>query len=146
LESTDVRYVPGSGNRVPSGATVWQPGAADNKIIKSIVVEGGKPAEWRDILIGFFKDDRGRNYFMLTNLWHGQGASAAQRSLTVTLTLDPQVKVIGRLSRETGRPESLSVTGGKFQLTLPGGTSDLLRFDDAAFPGLEQTEAPQGAD
>ena len=64
-------------------------------------------------------------------------ASAAERALTVTLTLDPKVKVIGRLSRETGQPESLVVRDGRFRITLPGGTGDLLRFGDAEFPGLD---------
>ncbi len=136
LESTAVRYVPGSGNRVPEGVTAWQPGDGGVKQIKAITIEDAEPDDWKDVLVGFFTDDRGRRYFMLTNLWHDMDASSAQRALTVTLTLDRKVKMIGRLSRETGRPESLAVTGGKFRMTLPGGTGDLLRFGDAEFPGL----------
>ena len=73
---------------------------------------------------------------MLTNLWHGMDATAADRALTVTLTLDPKVKVVGRLSRKTGDPEMLAVTDGRLRITLPGGTGDLLRLGDAEFPGL----------
>ena len=76
---------------------------------------------------------------MLTNLWHGKGASSPERAVTVTLTLDPKVRVIGRLSRETGQPEALAVEGGEFRITLPGGTGELLRFGDSRFPGLDQT-------
>ena len=140
LKSTDVRYVPGRGNPVPAGATAWQPGAGGDPTIKSVVIEdpNAEPAEWRDVLIGFFRDDRDRDYFMLANLWHGGGASAAQRALTVTLTLDQTVTRMGRLSRETGRPETLLVDGDKFQVTLPGGTADLFRLGDAEFPGLSR--------
>ena len=139
LESTAVRYVPQGGNNVHGGVTAWKPGDGGDTIIKAITIEGDETAAWRDLLIGFFKDDDGRDYFMLTNLWHGMGASSAERAVTVTLTLDPKVKVIGRLSRETGQPEAFAVEGGRFLITLPGGTGELLRFGDAKFPGLDQT-------
>jgi hypothetical protein len=139
LESTAVRYVPQGGNNVPGGVTAWKPGDGGDMIIKAITIEGGEPAPWKDLVIGFFKDDDGRDYFMLTNLWHGMEASSVERAVTVTLTLDPKVKVIGRLSRETGQPEALAVEGGRFRITLPGGTGELLRFGDARFPGLDQS-------
>ena len=139
LESTAVRYVPQGGNDVPGGAAAWKPGDGGDTIIKAITIEGDDPAPWKDLLIGFFKDDDGQDYFMLTNLWHGMGASPAERAVTVTLTLDPKVRVIGRLSRETGQPEAFAVEGGQFRITLPGGTGELLRFGDARFPGLGQT-------
>ena len=140
LESVDVRYVAGPRNHVPDAATAWQPGAGDDQLIKSIAIEGTatEPIEWRDILIGFFKDDSGSDYFMLTNLWHGEGVSSAERSLTVSLKLQPGVTTIGRLSRETGEPERLAVQGDEFRVTLPGGTGDLLRFGSVEFPGLDQ--------
>ena len=142
LKSTDVRYVAGPGNRVPTAATAWQPGAGGNKLIRSISIKGAtsKPIEWRDVLVGFFKDDHGGDYFMLTNLWHGEGVSSARRSMTVTLKLHPGVTTIGRLSRETGKAERLSVKGDELEMTLPGGTGELLRFGSAEFPGLSQDE------
>ncbi len=142
LKSTDVRYVAGPGNRVPTAATAWQPGAGGNKLIRSISIKGAtsKPIEWRDVLVGFFKDDHGGDYFMLTNLWHGEGVSSARRSMTVTLKLHPGVTTIGRLSRETGKAELLSVKGDELEVTLPGGTGELLRFGSAEFPGLSQDE------
>ena len=142
LKSTDVRYVAGPGNRVPTAATAWQPGAGGNKLIRSIAIKGAtsKPIEWRDVLVGFFKDDQGGDYFMLTNLWHGEGMSSARRSMTVTLKLQPGVTTIGRLSRETGTAERLSVKGDELEVTLPGGTGELLRFESAEFPGLGQDD------
>ena len=139
LESTAVRYVPQGANEVPGGVAAWMPGDGGDTIIKAITIEGDEPASGKDLLIGFFQDDDGRDYFMLTNLWHGKGASSAERAVTVTLTLDPKVRVIGRLSRETGQPEALAVEEGEFRITLPGGTGELLRFGDARFPGLDQT-------
>ena len=137
MESTDVRYVPSQGNPVPQYATAWEPGTGGDQTIKTITIEGTERAEWKAVLIGFFKDDHGRDYYMLTNLWHDKDATAAQRAVTVTLTLQPGVNVVGRLSRETGHPESLVVRDNRFQLTLPGGTGELLRFGDADFPGLD---------
>lgn len=139
LESTAVRYLPQGGNHVPGGVTAWKPGDGGDTIIKAITIEGDEPAPGKDLLIGFFKDDDGQDYFMLTNLWHGKGASSAERAVTVRLTLDPEVRVIGRLSRETGQPEALAVEGGEFRITLPGGTGELLRFGDVRFPGLDRT-------
>ena len=140
LKSTDVRYVAGPGNQVPSAATAWKPGAGGDRLIRSIVIEGAtrEPSQWRDILVGFFKDDQGGDYFMLTNLWHGEGMSSARRSVTVTLKLQSGVSAIGRLSRKTGQAEMLSVKGDEFEVTLPGGTGELLRFGSAAFPGLDR--------
>ena len=59
-----------------------------------------------------------------------------KRAVTVTLTLQPRVNVVGHMSRENGHPESLGVRDNRFQFTLPGGTGELPRFGDANFPGL----------
>ena len=97
---------------------------------------GTASVEWQDLLIGFFIDDQGQEYFMLTNLWHGPKVSAVERAVTVTLNLDQKVRVVGRLSRKTGQPETLPVNDGVLRLTLPGGTGDLLRLGSSRFPGL----------
>ena len=73
---------------------------------------------------------------MLVNLWHGEGASAADRRLTVTVRLDPAVRRVGRLSRTTGLGEMLPIDNGAVKVTLPGGTGDLLRIGGVAFPGV----------
>ena len=144
LTSTDVRVVIGPGGRLRDGpheafrgAVMWQPGAGGERRITDVTIDDPVPDDYKHLLLGFFRDDDGRRYLMVCNLWHGKDASAAEKALTVTLTLDPRVKVIGRLSRETGRPESLLVKDGRFRITLPGGTGDLLRLGDASFPGLQ---------
>ena len=116
---------------------MWEPGAGGEHRIADVTIDDPVPDDYKHLLLGFFRDDDGRRYLMVCNLWHGKDASAAEKALTVTLTLDPRVKVIGRLSRETGRPESLLVKDGRFRITLPGGTGDLLRLGDASFPGLQ---------
>ena len=145
LTSTDVRVVIGPGGKLRDGpheafrgAVAWKPGAGDEHRVTDVTIDDPVPDDYKHVLLGFFRDDDGRRYLMVCNLWHGKDASAAERALTVTLTLDPKVKVIGRLSRETGQPELLAVTGGKFRTTLPGGTGDLMRLGDAEFPGVGQ--------
>jgi hypothetical protein len=137
LTSTDVRVVPCNGNKVRTHMVAWTPDAGGIDEIQSVTIDDKKPGNYKDILIGFFRDDAGRKYFMVTNLWHGKGATAAARRVTVRLKLDSDVEVVGRLSRETGQPELLEVVDGQLSLTLPGGTGELLRIGDAEFPGLD---------
>ena len=136
LETVNVWYLPGDGNKLPAATQRWPAGQSPIPALQSIRIEGSS-APWRDLLIGAFRDDAGHTYMMLTNLWHAPQASAAQRTMTVSLKLNSAIKTVGRLSRETGRPESLSVDDGELQLTLPGGTGELLRLGDARFPGLD---------
>lgn len=137
LTSTDVRVALCNDNKVQSGLTAWAPGAGGENRIQGVTITDTKQADWKDVMLGFFKDDDGRNYLMVTNLWHGQGAAAADRKVTVRLRLDRSVRHVGRLSRETGAPELLVVRDGVLELTLPGGTGDLLSLDGARFPGLK---------
>ena len=137
LTSTDVRIVVGAGSTLRKGTVAWSPGAGDEHRITDVTIDDPTPGDFRDVLLGFFRDDDGRRYVMVTNLAHGPGASAASRRMTVTLHLDRGIRVVGRLSRETGAPELLRTAAGKLTLTLPGGTGDLLRFGDAEFPGLK---------
>ena len=137
LTSTDVRVVVGAGSKLRKGAVAWAPGAGGERRIQRVTIDDPAPGDYKDVLLGFFRDDSGRRYLMVTNLWHGPGASAADRKMAVTLHLDRSVRVVGRLSRETGVTERLRVTDGKLTLTLPGGTGDLLQLGDASFPGLK---------
>ena len=56
------------------------------------------------------------------------------RQLSIVLTLDPAVELVGRLLRESGEPEPLTVKGGNLRLTLPCGIGDLLRWGSDEFP------------
>ncbi len=147
LDSTGVAFVMGTheqdgqviGNPVPpmptGGPWVWP--AVNSRPAELLDVEILNTGKGRDALLGFFKQDNGDTYFMVTNLWHGMGRSAADCKLNVRLTFAPGVRTVTRLSRETGVPEELVVQGGQLDLSLLGGTGELLKVGDAKFPGLD---------
>ena len=101
------------------------------------VVHNQEPAPWKTLLIGCFQDDAGKPYVMVTNLWRGAGASAAERQVTITHEFDDSIKTGARLARKTGRPELLQLTCPSLTIALPGGTGDLLGFDGLHFPSLD---------
>ena len=144
LTSRQVLHVRGShvenGDTVPhaaeAGTSTYDPAAGSEWSIRSILIEEQAPG--RDALLGLFQDDDGGRYLMLVNLWHSQATSAARDRVRFTIAFDPSVRSIARLSRETGRPEVLAVSGGVLPLTLPGGTGDLFKIGDAEFPGLQR--------
>ena len=72
---------------------------------------------------------------MNTNLWHGADASAAARSLTITVKFAPEVRTLYRLHRITGRAVRVDLDQGILRTTLPGGTGALYRYTDEPFPG-----------
>jgi len=142
LRSEEVCYVPG--RHVEDGRTVanaedphlkpWQAGSGRRYGVSDVkVVDEGLG---RNALVGFFKDDDEQSYFMLVNLRHRSGAAASETRTTLTVQLAPGVEEVRRLSRETGTVEVLSAPGGTLELTLPGGTGDLLTTGPGGFPGL----------
>ena len=141
LTSTDVRFVRGqhgegssrAANPIPRGATAWSYGAGNDHQITDVAVES--PGEYKDGLLGFFTDDRGEPYFMLTNLWHDKGGTAEDFELTFTVRFKPQVTELYRLNRLSGNVETVEVTGGELTIRLPGGTGDLFRYTPGPFPG-----------
>ena len=135
LTSTDVRYLAANGNKVPDGLSPWEPEAGDG-VIRSIEVQDNKAADWKDLLVGYFRDDSGLPYVMITNLWHDKDTSAAKRQVAIRVVFDKSIKRVTRLSRETGAVESLALKDNTLTLTLPGGTGDLLRLNGVEFPGL----------
>lgn len=136
LTSTDVRYLPTKSVNLDHGPKGWTDDAG-NALIKNVIIPDEKPCPWKTFLIGYFKDDDGKAYIMVTNLWHGKGASAADRQATITLEFDDSIKTVARLSRETGRAELLQLTDHSLTITLPGGTGDLFGLDGLHFPGLD---------
>lgn len=141
LISTGVGYVPGrhekdgrtADNPLPSGTTHWQEIKARPARIHDIRLMA--TGDGKDALVGLFRDDHGKQYFMVVNLWHGAGKSASERPQTVSITFEREVKTVTRLSRQTGRPEELSVQNGTLTLDLPGGTGDLFQLGSGSFPG-----------
>lgn len=142
LTSTDVRYLPGSRmeggqpvtHPVPRALAAFDPRSRVAKDVRDVAFRG--TGSYNNALIGFFRDDDGGKYVMVVNLQHGEGKSAAALKAPVTLTLDQSITAVYRLSRHTGKAESVAVTGGKLELDLPGGTGELLKLNDGNFPGV----------
>jgi hypothetical protein len=130
LNSNEVRYVRGTNavggsNPVPTGLTNWSYGAGGNTLITDVRVTPGQNGTLKDGLIGFFTDDAGKKYFMLTNVYCGSSLSAAAASLNFTVTFDASVNQITRLNRSSGEQEVLNLSNHALNLNLPGGTGDL---------------------
>ncbi len=136
--STHVAFLPGwHESRVPSFLDKWNPGDADDRRIRSVKILGG--GRQGNGLIGHFKDDQNKTYFMLTNLYQHADKNADECALDVHITFDPSVKAILKLSRQTGQTERLAIDDPEKGLTLrlPGGTGDLFKYTDEPFPGTQ---------
>ena len=146
LTSKDVKFVAGQHvqgdhvvrNPVPWGLENFVGGAGAAKLIRRIRVEGyGRE---RNALVGIFEGRTDATYFMVVNLNHGKGLRAAETSARMTVWLDPSIKKVARLSRETGEAELLSVDNGRLRISLPGGTGDLFKIPgDRVFIGTGTT-------
>ena len=139
-----VPYIPGRhlendqvvNNKFPPGTDPLTDEIGREWDIEDVSVDEGVGLR-RDALVGLFKDEKGSRYFMLVNTWCDTGVSARNRQASFTVTFSPDVKMIGRLSRETGSAEQLEVANNTIKITLPGGTGDLFKIGDSDFPGLE---------
>lgn len=85
------------------------------------------------LLVGFFDDEAGEEYFMVVNMMHGLHQSKTDALRTVRLTFDRNVTKIERLNRLTGEVEILATTpakGDTVQLDVPleGGSGDLFKW------------------
>ena len=130
-------------NSAPTGLTPWGAWGSDpvaNPHIRSVTVDiarAGHIGLNKNGLIGFFTDDDGGQYFMLTSLYQGPGLSADAAELTFVVAFDDGVDNIWRLNRETGIVEEISLDNHTLFLTLPGGTGDLFKYDNGDFAGVD---------
>jgi hypothetical protein len=131
LKSTNVRYIPGAGNSLPSGTTQWTAGAGGDTHITNISVNS--TGTEHNALIGFFTDDVGQQYFMFTNLKHAAGLAPGSASLQFTITFDSTIDHILRLNSLTGETEVLMLTNHQYTWDLAGGTGDLFKYDTGRF-------------
>jgi hypothetical protein len=96
------------------------------------------------VMVAFFRDDAGQEYFMVVNKDVGRQATGKQLATDVQLTFHPSVRAIRRLSRQTGEIEDISVQGNNYVVRLPGGTGDLFKFADSnGFAGVEEVTRPR---
>jgi len=85
------------------------------------------------LLVGFFDDQAGQEYFMVVNMMHGLNMSKMDALRTVRLTFEHTVAKIERLNRLTGQVELLATVpgeGGTMQIDvqLEGGSGDLFKW------------------
>lgn len=142
LQSVDVRFVPGRNsplnqeNQTPQGLIAWGRGDGNDPHIVSVSVDFSDPANkgvGKDGLIGFFTDDAGQQYFMLTNLNHGENLSATAATLGFKISFDSTIDSLLRLNRVTGEQELVALTNHQLIWDLPGGTGDLFKYNTGNF-------------
>lgn len=84
------------------------------------------------LLVGFFDDKWGQEYFMVVNLAHGPNLSKMDVARKVRLVFNGRIEAIERLNRLTGRVETLGTTEGEdgrvLDIKLEGGTGDLFKW------------------
>jgi hypothetical protein len=155
LSSNAVRFVPGKNgaanlkNPTPQGLIDWSIGAGGETRILSIGVDLSSPANkgiGKDGLIGLFTGDDGKTYFMLTNLNHAANQSESATSLDFRMAFSASVNELLRLNRLTGEPEKVILNNHVLNLTLPGGTGDLFKFNDGMFEGIQPGDADLDGD
>ena len=100
------------------------------------------PLNRNHLLVGFFRDAAGQEYFLVVNKDHAEDRTSEELATEVVLTFHPSVKAIQRLSRTDGVVERIPVEWNHI-FTLPGSTGDLFKFDTgASFAGVEPVVLP----
>jgi len=95
------------------------------------------------VMVGFFRDDAGQEYFMVVNKDIGPGPGA-DLATPIQLTFHPSVTGLQRLNRQTGEVENIAVRSGNYVWSLPGGTGDLFKFNNGTgFAGVEEVVRPR---
>lgn len=118
LKSTSV-YHAGPDNPWPA----YAPDFMSDGNINSFDAQG---SNWT---IGFFKDSRNEEYFMIVNNEHHQDVNAADCNKTCKVYFNNSVNSLKRINRQTGIVETLNLSDNSLDLTLPGGTGDLFKYD-----------------
>ena len=94
------------------------------------------------LLVSFFRDDAGAEYFMVVNKDIGP-VTGAELATPVTLSFHPSVTSIQRLRRDNGQVETIAVDE-HYAFELPGGTGDLFKFNTGSpFVGVEPLILPK---
>ena len=101
------------------------------------------------LLVAFFRDDAGEEYFMVVNKDVADAAGAPGFACTtpVMLNFHPSVATLQRLRRDDGELDTIPVRD-HYTFNLPGGTGDLFRFSGPiavgeAFAGFATVRPPR---
>ena len=136
LNSTAVRYIKkGTGTSTPSQLPNYTSGVQQSQLTGvQITSPSGR---YTDGMIGFFEDDKNDEYFLLTNLNFDQNI-AANDALDFQVQFDGTVNSLQRLDRETGQVVNVPLTSNRLDVTLPGGTGELYKYDTGTNFAKEQ--------
>tara|TARA_Y100000588_G_scaffold211902_1_gene226021 strand:- start:3170 stop:4549 length:1380 start_codon:yes stop_codon:yes gene_type:complete len=89
----------------------------------------------RGIMIAFFDDEAGEEYFMVVNMLHGTNMSKMDGARRLRLLFSSAVKGVERLNRFSGQIETLNTkaAGSEYRILdilLEGGTGDLFKWSN----------------
>ena len=89
----------------------------------------------RGLLVSFFDDQAGEEYFMVVNLMHGTNMSKSDGARPIRLRFTSDVQGIERLNRFSGQVETLDTkaAGESYRdltVILEGGTGDLFKWSN----------------
>ena len=136
LRSSDVRFVPGGlagTNPTPAGLTNWSQGAGGDSLIQRIEVLDIGAA--KDGLVGYFTDDAGRQFLMLTNLYQDYNLTAEQAQVRFEIEFDDSITEVLRTNPQTGLSELVPLQDNMLSLDLLGGTGELFQYTAIPEPG-----------
>ncbi len=145
LESTDVRYITNTGNTTPSGISNWSIGAGGDPFINHLAVDtnpiyGDSFGAYKDGMIGFFTDDNGERFFMVTNVYHDEDLTAEEALLHFEIRFDPSITEILMLDNHTGETVVLTFdVSNTLRIAIPGGTGYLFKYNTGVgFPAIPE--------
>jgi hypothetical protein len=120
LTSEDVFYITATNEQQPTGTKAWA--VKSGYPISSVTVASGS----KGFVVGLFRADDNRKYFMVVNGNHAAYTSAAGTTASVTITFNSSLNSIQRINRSTGAKETVTLTNHALNsYSLPGGTGDL---------------------
>jgi len=148
LTSTGVRFIPGVGHSAPPSLSSWSLGAGSDFRITHLALDtnpafGNSTGDWKDGLVGFFVDDKGEKYFMITNAYHGDGLDSAETLLHFEIAFQSSVTEILRLNPLTGQAEVVHPDAfNVYRLAILGGSGMLFKYNTGN--GFVPEPAPVG--
>ena len=138
LTSTDVRYLPFNALAQPDGTTDWTAGAGGDRYLTRIEAQG----DLAEVMVGFFVDDCGDQYFMVQNPNHENGSFPVDNDDALTVELDfdfssapaaTDTSSLSRFDNKTAAIESVeltetSATTASLSITLAAGDAAMFKY------------------
>ena len=122
----------------PDGLPPFRAHSRRLREVRDIVMQSGPAEKGADVILAVLADDDGDRYLMLVNMWCTPDGSAQDCQMAIQVKLGSKVEKLARLSRTTGKVETVQVKDGMIEMTLPGGTGELFKINGSDFPGLDK--------